>query len=83
MVHAVNFDDGAAFYACRFTQIVRLVQERQIGKSLFPKAIGQLHSHSGIARLLLFYTCSLFGLLDHCRGVGVANAGLVYFNGNS
>ncbi|KAL2343382.1 hypothetical protein Fmac_004667 [Flemingia macrophylla] len=81
MVHAVKFNDGAASYACRFTQTERLVQERQIGKPVFPKAIGQLHGHSGIARLLLFYTRSLFGLLDHRRGAGVANAGLVYFNG--
>lgn len=81
MLHAVKFNDGSASYACRFTQTERLLQERELGKPVFPKAIGQLHGHSGIARLLLFYTRSLFGLLDHRRGAGVANAGLVFFNG--
>lgn len=80
MIYSVKFDNGSASYACRFTETQRLVQERAIGKPVFPKAIGELHGHSGIAKLLLFYARGLCGLVDHTQGIGVANAGLVYFN---
>ncbi|KAI3804877.1 hypothetical protein L1987_26742 [Smallanthus sonchifolius] len=80
MIYAVKFENGSASYACRFTETQRLVQERAIGKPVFPKAIGELHGQWGIAKLILFYARGLCGLVDCSQGIGVANTGLVYFN---
>ncbi|KAM0007831.1 putative 9-cis-epoxycarotenoid dioxygenase [Helianthus debilis subsp. tardiflorus] len=80
MIYAVKLVNGSASYASRFTETQRLVQERSIGKPVFPKAIGELHGRWGIVKLILFYARGLCGLVDCSRGIGVANAGLVYFN---
>ncbi|KAM0960156.1 hypothetical protein ACFX2I_025151 [Malus domestica] len=61
MVHVASIDSGSASYACRFTETQRLVQEREMGQQVFPKAIGELHGHSGIACLLLFFARGALG----------------------
>ncbi|KAH7331117.1 hypothetical protein KP509_20G015800 [Ceratopteris richardii] len=81
MLHAVRFKEGIVSYVNRFTRTHRLEEEMKMGRAFFPKAIGELHGHSGIARLLLFYARSMFGLVDGRKGMGVANAGVVFFNG--
>ncbi|KAG4946966.1 hypothetical protein JHK87_042973 [Glycine soja] len=58
MVHVVKFHSGAASYTCHFTETQCLSQEKIFGRHVFPKAIGELHNHSGITRLLLFYAHS-------------------------
>lgn len=82
MLHAVGFKQGIVSYANRFTRTNRLQEEVKLGRALFPKAIGELHGHSGVARLLLFYARSLMGLIDGSKGMGVANAGVIFFNGH-
>ncbi|KAG0615726.1 hypothetical protein M758_5G062200 [Ceratodon purpureus] len=81
MLHAVSFDEGKVSYACRYTRTYRFMEEERHGRAFFPKPIGELHGYGGVARLLVHWTRALFGILDASQGMGMANAGLVYFNG--
>lgn len=82
MLHAIQIKQGIVSYANRFTRTNRLQEEMKLERAFFPKAIGELHGHSGVARLCLFYARSLLGLVDGSKGMGVANAGVVFFNGH-
>lgn len=81
MIHAVRFKDGSASHCCRFTKTYRFEEEEKEGRAFFPKAIGELHGHGGVARLVLYGARCLAGLVNPQEGMGVANAGLVYHNG--
>ncbi|KAK4482523.1 hypothetical protein RD792_009682 [Penstemon davidsonii] len=82
MIHAINFvGEDRASYCCRFTRTNRLVREVEMGKPVFPKPIGELSGHLGLTRLAIFVARALAGVVNIIRGSGLANAGLIYFNG--
>lgn len=80
MLHAVSFEQGRVSYACRYTRTYRFMEEERQGRSFFPKPIGELHGYGGVVRLLAHGMRALLGILDASQGMGMANAGLVYFN---
>ena len=81
MLHAVTFDHGSVSYANRFTRTYRFTEEEKHGRAFFPKPIGELHGFGGVAHLLMHYARALCGIVDTSQGMGMANAGLAWFNG--
>lgn len=80
MLHSVSFKNSSVSYACRYTRTYRFEEEDRQGRAFFPKPIGELHGYGGVLRLLVHYARALCGILDASQGMGMANAGLVYFN---
>lgn len=82
MLHAVSIHGGgnSVSYACRYTRTYRFQEEERHGRAFFPKPIGELHGYGGVARLLLHWSRALLGILDASQGMGMANAGLAFFN---
>ena len=87
MLHAVSFNGAGSSdssrsvsYACRYTRTYRFKEEERCGRAFFPKPIGELHGYGGVAKLLMYWARSLLGILDRSQGMGMANAGLVWFN---
>lgn len=81
MLHAVSIHRGGSVsYACRYTRTYRFMEEKRHGRAFFPKPIGELHGFGGVARLLVHWTRALVGILDASQGMGMANAGIVFFN---
>ncbi|CAM6105377.1 unnamed protein product [Calypogeia fissa] len=81
MLHAVRIKDGIPSYCCRFTRTYRYLKEKAMGHTLYPYVMGELIGWIGLARLGLFSLRDKVGVLERSKGLGVANAGLAFYNG--